>query len=126
MRRDRIELASWGWAMLGTFTLLVGWQLLGELDLVPRSSLPGPIEVAQAVPTLLSDPEFRSGAADTMLNWFTTVLIGSIAAVAVGLVASSSPMLRRPTELGRQHVPGRARHRPDPHRGADVRARQPR
>lgn len=99
MRRDRIDFTSLGWAGLGTATLLIAWQLLGVLGLVPRSSLPGPIDVGRAVPTLLSDSEFRSGAADTMTTWVATVVIGSLAAVTIGLVASSSARLRRPTEL---------------------------
>lgn len=99
MRRNRIEFASLGWTALGISTLLVGWQLLGTFGLVPRSSLPGPVDVGQAIPTLFSDSEFRSGAVDTIFNWVTTVVIGSVAAVAIGLVASSSARLRRPTEL---------------------------
>lgn len=99
MRRKQIEFASLGWATLGIGSLLVGWQLLGVTGLVPRSSLPGPIQVGKAIPTLFSDSEFLSGAGDTLVSWVTTVAIGSIAAIMIGLIASSSARLRRPTEL---------------------------
>lgn len=99
MRPNRFNWTALGWAMLGVTSLLIGWQLLGPLNLVPRSSLPRPLDVGRAMPTLLSDSEFRSGSADTLITWATTVLMGSVAAVLVGLVASSSARLRRPTEL---------------------------
>lgn len=99
MRRKPIEFSSLGWTALGAATLLVGWELLGVTGLVPRSSLPGPVKVAQAIPTLFSDAEFRSGAVDTLVNWVSTVVVGSLAAVTIGLIAASSVRLRQPTEL---------------------------
>lgn len=99
MRGNRIDLGSLGWAVLGIATLLIGWELLGQVGLVPRSSLPGPIDVGKALPTVFSDGDFMRGAVDTTVSWITTVAIGSVAAVGIGLVASSSTHLQRPAEM---------------------------
>jgi NitT/TauT family transport system permease protein len=99
MRLHSKNLASLGWATLGTASLLIGWHLVVASGLVHRDSMPGPLDVAQAFPTLFSDADFRSGALDTVTNWISTVVIGSVAAVAVGLAAASTPALLKPTEL---------------------------
>ncbi|WP_436697638.1 ABC transporter permease [Nocardioides sp. BYT-33-1] len=81
----------------GVVSLLLLWQLLGTLDIVPRSSLPGPWSVLGALPTILGDRDFLAGAVDSAAATGITVLVGSLVAVAVGLVASSFAFLQRPT-----------------------------
>ncbi len=89
--------ASVGLAALGVLSLLVLWQLLGTLGLVSSASLPGPLPVLRSLPTILGDPDFLAGALDSISATGLTVLIGSVVAVAVGLVASSFAFLHRPT-----------------------------
>lgn len=93
------RLAPLGWSVLGLATLVLVWAALGWTNIVPHSSMPGPGGVAGAVPELVLDKEFRSGAVDTAVGWALTVLVGSAAAVVIGLVASSIALLRRPTQL---------------------------
>lgn len=82
---------------LGVASLLVFWQLLGTTGVVSEASLPGPWAVLSAVPDILGDADFRSGAVDSALATVLTVGIGSLVAVVVGLVTSSFAVLRRPT-----------------------------
>lgn len=78
-------------ALLGSASLLIGWQLIISVGLVSEASIPQPLAVLRALPTLLTDADFLSGAADTVTSWMTTVVLGSLAAVSIGLVTSSIP-----------------------------------
>jgi ABC-type nitrate/sulfonate/bicarbonate transport system permease component len=95
--RDIGRLESMGLALLGVASLLVLWQLLGVTGLVSPTSMPGPLKVIGALPTILGDSDFLTGAVDSLSVTGLTVLIGSVLAISVGLVASSFVFLHRPT-----------------------------
>jgi len=99
MRIHRVRSTDLLLAVMGVATLLVVWEALGRSGVVPRSSLPSPLAVARGVPVLLGDADFRHGVVDTVISWLTTIGVGSAAAIVIGLVTSSIPMLQKPTEL---------------------------
>lgn len=91
--------SSWLWTSLGVASIIAAWELVGVFGFVPRSSVPGPASVGRAVPIIFEDPDFLTGVLDTAVSWLLTVLLAAVAAVSVGLIASSIPFLQRPTEV---------------------------
>jgi len=88
-----------GWPALGILSVLAVWQFVLVAGIVSPAALPYPAEVIGAFPTLLTDPDFQAGIADTLLAWLVTLVIGAIVGVVVGLVASSFGALRSSVAL---------------------------
>ncbi|MFG1779526.1 ABC transporter permease [Micromonospora sp. NPDC049051] len=93
------RLTGIGLGLLGIATVLLGWQILHLLEVVPSGSLPSPWAVLTHFPDLLSDGEFVVGIGNTLLAWMLALVITSVTGVAAGLLTSTTPGLARPSAV---------------------------
>lgn len=94
---------SWRWptpsrdTMLGVGTivaLLVIWELVYRLELMPRWAFPSPIQVAKAFYELTLSGELLTNAGASVLRQFTGVILAAVVGIPVGLALGSSRTAR--------------------------------
>lgn len=88
-----------GLGLVGAASVFAAWQCLHWMDVVPSGALPGPGPVLARIPDLLTDQEFLAGVRSTLLAWVLALGIASVAGVVVGLLASTTPGLIRPSAV---------------------------
>jgi ABC-type nitrate/sulfonate/bicarbonate transport system permease component len=83
--------------LLGTGTivgLLVIWQGVFQLELMPRWAFPSPIQVAYAFYELTMSGELLTNAGASVLRQFTGVVLAAAFGIPVGLALGASPTAR--------------------------------
>jgi ABC-type nitrate/sulfonate/bicarbonate transport system permease component len=83
--------------LLGASTivgLLVIWELVFQLELMPRWAFPSPIQVAKAFYELTMSGELLTNAGASMLRQFTGVILAAAFGIPVGLALGASPTAR--------------------------------
>jgi len=84
-------------ALLGTTTivaLLAIWQVVYQLELMPRWAFPSPIMVARAFYDLTLSGELLTNAGASVLRQFTGVILAAAFGIPVGLALGASPTAR--------------------------------
>jgi NitT/TauT family transport system permease protein len=82
--------------LLGAATVVAAWGLIVAAGWVSERSLPSPLAVAASLPRVLADPAFYAGMGDTLGSWLSALVISTAAAVVLGLVLGTVPVLARP------------------------------
>ncbi|WP_432974067.1 ABC transporter permease [Dactylosporangium sp. CA-233914] len=85
--------------LLGVLTVLLAWQLIRVVNLIPENSLSGPVPVLGRVPQLIAAAEFRNGLLDTMQTWAIALGLATLTGVVIGTLSSTIPGLAAPTAV---------------------------
>jgi len=93
------RLTDIGWALLGVSSVVLVWVFVVSTGIVPTNTLPEPSHVAARIPDLLGQHDFQVALLDTMKSWLIALALATVVGVGIGLVASSVPWLRQPTEI---------------------------
>jgi ABC-type nitrate/sulfonate/bicarbonate transport system permease component len=80
--------------LLGVLGALVIWEALPRLGLVSPDDLPPATVVLQALASQAVTPEFWRAVLDTLVAWAIGLGIATVAAVALGFLVGSVPVLR--------------------------------
>jgi len=93
---------SWNWrpkrdTLLGASTiigLLVIWELVFQLELMPRWAFPSPIQVAYAFYELTMNGELFTNGSASVVRQFTGVILAAAFGIPFGLWLGASPTAR--------------------------------
>jgi NitT/TauT family transport system permease protein len=94
--RSRGPVPDWVYGVAGVVSLFAGWAVVSAAGLVDRNSLPDPGAVLARLVTLLTSPDFLTELGSTLWAWALAMVLGSAAAIPIGLLMGYFVPLYRP------------------------------
>lgn len=89
------RLRAHSFRIAGGFALLVLWELVFRMDIVPQRYFSGPVRVIEAIGTLAIDPGFWANEFTTVLRAVAGLLYGTMTGLVLALAAAYAPLIGR-------------------------------